>query len=97
MVHHIELDNDLLKAIVAAWGSQFPELDEDSRKLALQHFKKIRRIRRLSKAPGTAELLLWLSVLSAQNKTKDDLENIELKDLPALECLLKDHSDYQHL
>jgi len=97
MVHHIELDNDLLKAIVTAWDSQFPELDEDSRELALQYFKKIRRIRRLSKAPGTAELLLWMSVLSAQNISKEDLENIELKDLPALECLLKDHNDYQYL
>lgn len=97
MVHHIELDKKLLKAIVAAWGSQFPELKQTARDAALEQFEKIRNIRRLSKAPGTAELLLWLSVLSAQNRTVEEIKDVALKKLPALECLLKDHDDYQHL
>jgi MoxR-like ATPase len=98
IVHHIELTNELLRNIMLAWESQFPYLTPETRELALLRFQKIREINRLSKKPGAAELLLWLSVLSAQGITADKLaESIPLKDLPALMCLIKDHADYQHL
>ena len=96
MVYQITLDKGLLHSIMQAWGSQFPRLDEQVQQTALQHFMTIRDISRLSKHPGTAELLLWLSVLSAQNIKQSDLE-VSLNKLPALECLIKDHDDYQYL
>lgn len=96
MVHHISLDKELLRDILNAWKIQFPNLDEETREIALQHFETIREISRLSKRPGTAELLLWLSVLSAQ-AIKTSALNVETRKLPALECLIKDHDDYQYL
>lgn len=95
MVHHIALDNSLLRDIMATWSSQFPHLDEATREAALQRFKEIRQIDRLSKKPGTAELLLWLSVLSAQNISAEQLDGKH--PLPALICLIKDHADYRYL
>lgn len=101
IVHHINID-EILDDIMAAWGegenNQFPNLEEPTRQKALERFRAIRKKKRLSKRPGAAELLLWLSVLSAQNiKLKDIDDDIPLKDLPALMCLIKDHSDYKHL
>ncbi|MCH9699385.1 MAG: MoxR family ATPase [Gammaproteobacteria bacterium] len=99
LVHHIEMTTDLLRDIMQAWqDSQFPDLDAETQSLALQHFEAIRNIPRLSKQPGAAELLVWLSVLSAQNiKAKQLDESVPLSELPALVCLIKDHSDYAHL
>lgn len=98
MVHHIALDKDLLLEIMTAWQSQFPHLHPDTREAALKRFNEIRDIPRLSKKPGAAELLLWLSVLSAQGVSKAALaDSVALKDLPALMCLIKDHTDYGHL
>ncbi len=98
MVHHITLDKALLSEIMQAWESQFPRLDEPTRQAALKRFNDIREINRLSKKPGAAELLLWLSVLSAQGIKADALaETAALKDLPALMCLIKDHGDYGYL
>ena len=98
IVHHIELDNALLKEIMAAWedawGNSFPKQDAAIRQLALQHFQAIRQNSRLSKRPGAAELLLWLSVLAARGATLEDLQVDKLGDLPALECLIKDHADH---
>ena len=96
MVHHISLNKELLRDILNAWKIQFPNLNEETREIALQHFETIREISRLSKRPGTAELLLWLSVLSAQD-IKASALNVETQKLPALECLIKDHDDYQYL
>ena len=95
MVHNIELDKKLLKEILNAWKLQFPDLKAEDREEALKIFTEIRSLRQLSKKPGTAELLLWLSVLSAQEKTKKDLEN--RTKLPALECLIKDQNDKQQV
>lgn len=97
IVHHINID-DILDEIMAAWDTQFPQLDSATREKALERFKAIRKINRLSKKPGAAELLLWLSVLSAQNISVEKLDDgVALKDLPALMCLIKDHTDYKHL
>ncbi|MDD5391985.1 MAG: MoxR family ATPase [Thiothrix sp.] len=98
MVHHIALNKELLVEIMQAWQSQFPRLDEATRKAALKRFNDIREINRLSKKPGAAELLLWLSVLSAQGVKVEKLaDTVALKELPALMCLIKDHADYVHL
>ncbi len=98
MVHHIEISEALLRDIMHAWDSQFPELDSATREMALARFGEIRALPRLSKRPGTAELLLWLSVLSAQGRKLHELdESVPLRQLPALMCLIKDHGDYVHL
>ena len=95
--HHIEIDH-ILGDIMQAWASQFPKLDQATRDIALQRFRDIRKISRLSKKPSAAELLLWLSVLSAQQITAEQLAKpIKLADLPALLCLIKDHTDYRYL
>lgn len=101
IVHHINVD-EMLDEIMAAWGegenNQFPNLEEPTRQKALERFKAIRKKNRLSKKLGAAELLLWLSVLSAQNIKLEDIDDdIALKNLPSLVCLIKDHSDYKHL
>ena len=97
IVHHIDIEHSLAD-IMQAWQSQFPKLDKASREMALQRFRDIRKLNSLSKKPGAAELLLWLSVLSAQRiQLKQINEDIALKDLPALLCLIKDHTDYRHL
>jgi MoxR-like ATPase len=97
IVHHIEID-EILEDIMQAWGSQFPKLTNAIRQQALKRFREIRTIPQLSKKPGAAELLLWLTVLSAQNITADAIsDSVAKKDLPALLCLIKDHTDYKHL
>ena len=81
-----------------AWHQQFPNLDDACQQQALKRFQEIRKNSRLSKKPGAAELLLWLSVLSAQNVQADALaDDVPLDELPALVCLIKDHADYNHL
>ena len=98
IVHHITLTKELLTSIMQAWQQQFPSLDEACQQQALKRFQEIRKNNRLSKKPGAAELLLWLSVLSAQNATVESLaDDVPLEKLPALVCLIKDHADYNHL
>lgn len=58
----------------------------------------IRRcLERRSRPPSAAELLIWLGVLAAQGATLEQLKVERLDQLPALECLIKDHEDYAHL
>lgn len=98
IVHHISLTPELLNDIMQAWQQQFPKLDDACRAQALKRFQEIRAIGRLSKKPGAAELLLWLSVLSAQNTSIEELaDDVELENLPSLVCLIKDHADYKNL
>jgi MoxR-like ATPase len=97
VVHHIDLDDDLLEAILEAWETEFPRLDSPTRGKGLDLFKRIRANKKLSRAPGAAELIVWLAALSAQGVQATDLEKPSLGELPALECLIKDHEDYRHL
>ena len=98
IVHQITLTQELLTSIMQAWKQQFPSLDEACQQQALERFQEIRKNNRLSKKPGAAELLLWLSVLSAQNVKAEALaKEVPLDELPALVCLIKDHADYNHL
>ncbi len=94
MVHQIKLDDQLLKAILESWKDQFPSVLQESDQAALQAealavFREIRSLP-LSKKPGTAELLLWISVLSTQGRTANDL----IHPMPALASLVKDNDDY---
>lgn len=93
MVHQIKLDGELLKNILVAQSEQFPELNEETQQAALAIFNKLRNFS-LSKKPGTAELLLWLSVLSAKGVIAEQLNNKSALP-PALSCLIKDNDDYQ--
>ena len=51
----------------------------------------------LDKKPSTAELLTWLSILSAQRVDAQALEGCRLADLPALGALIKDAGDLARL
>jgi len=99
IVHHIELDDELLRRILGAWRDELahglPEAVQDK---ALERFLKLcKRLEKRSRPPGAAELLIWLTVLAAQGVTLQRLETGPLAELPALECLIKDHEDYAHL
>jgi MoxR-like ATPase len=91
--HHIELTEDLLRRAVAARVGDFPDLPADVREAALQRFLELRG-RELRKRPATAELLVWLTVLSARGGVAAvDLAACQLADLPALSVLIKDRDD----
>jgi len=90
--HHIEFTEDLLRRAVEARMGDFPNLDSGVREAALQRFLELRG-RDLRKKPATAELLVWLTILSARgNVTAGDLQR-PFKSLPALAALVKDRDD----
>jgi MoxR-like ATPase len=90
--HHIEFTPDLLRRAVEARVGDFPNLGPDIREAALQRFLELRG-RDLRKKPATAELLIWLTILSARgNVTAEDLR-APFKSLPALSALVKDRDD----
>jgi len=95
IVHNIELSDELMKRAVAAHGSEFEELDEGVRLAAIARFKDLRRVERLSRRPGIAELLAWLVTLarSRPDIRAEELEHSRLSALPHLHCLIKDHED----
>ena len=90
--HNILFDEEVLRRAVAARGAQLG-LDEAVREAAIERFLEIRG-RNLRKKPATAELLVWLTVLSAQGGlTADKLRGLSLKKLPGLPTLVKDRED----
>jgi MoxR-like ATPase len=98
IVHHIDLDERLLRRILAAWQGEFKTLDAAPQAAALERFLVLReKLARRTRAPGAAELLIWLTVLASQSVTAPRLDGTKLPDLPGLECLIKDHEDYAHL
>jgi MoxR-like ATPase len=99
IVHHIELDDQLLERILDAWADEFAEgLSADARRAALVRFNEIRRrLETRSRPPGAAELLIWLTVLAARGTSEKRIAEAPLQALPSLECLIKDHEDQQHL
>ncbi len=91
--HHIELDEALLRRVVAARLDDFPALSEDVREAAIGRFLELRG-REVRKKPATAELLVWLTVLSARGGVDpDELADMPLAELPALSVLIKDRDD----
>ena len=98
MVHHIELDKDLLSAIMQAWGNQFPNLDDAFKRQAIGRFYEFRNKQELEKRPAASELLLWLTVLSAKRTQIHEInDDTPLGKLPDLECLIKHHADKKQL
>jgi MoxR-like ATPase len=90
--HHIEFTEELLRRAVEARVDDFPSLPADVRELAVSRFLEL-RARDLRKKPATAELLVWLTILSARGRVSaGDLEG-PLRSLPALSALVKDRDD----
>ncbi len=91
--HHIEFTDELLRRAVAARIGDFPHLPEEVREAAIQRFLELRG-REIRKKPATAELLVWLTILSARGDvTVEDLTGRALSELPALSALIKDRDD----
>jgi hypothetical protein len=71
----------------------FPCLAPGVQEAAIERFLELRS-RDLRKPPATAELLVWLTVLSARGTVDpDDLRSRPLGELPALNALIKDWDD----
>ncbi len=95
--HHIELTAQLVRNVVQARTGDFPHLDEAAREEALARFWEIRRNDQIQKLPSTAEVLVWLAILSAQGVTAVQLKGASLPELPGLTALLKDKDDIERL
>ncbi len=95
--HHIEFTPTLLEKAVAARAADFPHLDPSARQVAMERFLELRG-RRLRKKPATAELLVWLTILSAKGGVDAaTLRDAPLRALPALAALVKDRDDLADL
>ncbi|CAN96382.1 hypothetical protein sce6215 [Sorangium cellulosum So ce56] len=94
--HHIEFTEELVRKAVAAHAQSFPRLEESARGAAIARFLEL-RARPLRKKPATAELLVWLTILSARGVDARTLREAPLRRLPALATLIKDRDDEQQL
>ncbi len=90
--HHIEFTEELLRRAVEARVGDFPNLAAGVREEALQRFLELRG-RDLRKKPATAELLVWLTILSARGGVTVESLRVPIKELPALSALVKDRDD----
>jgi MoxR-like ATPase len=91
--HHIDLTDELLRRAVEARIADFPRLTPAVREAAVQRFIELRG-REVRKKPATAELLVWLTVLSARGGvTAERLAHCRLAELPAVSALIKDRDD----
>jgi MoxR-like ATPase len=91
--HHIRFDEALVRRAVSARAGDFPDLDPTVREAAIERFLELRS-RDLRKPPATAELLVWLTVLSARGTVgAEGLRSRPLGELPALKALIKDWDD----
>lgn len=99
--HRIELTPALVEAAVKSMagedGSGFPNLNPSTHAAARKRFWDLREVQGLDKKPSTAELLTWLSILSAQRVDAQALASCRLADLPALGALIKDAGDLARL
>jgi MoxR-like ATPase len=95
--HHIKFSPELVRRAVDARFGDFPNLPEVVREAAIERFFELRS-RDIRKPPATAELLVWLTVLSARGVVSEgELRDCRLVDLPALSALIKDRDDLQVL
>jgi MoxR-like ATPase len=95
--HRIELTEDLVRHAVEARAGDFPRLSPAAIKVALARFWEIRAREDLEKRPSTAELLVWLTILSARRVSAEAIDTAPLGDLPAIGALVKDHHDRDRL
>ncbi|MBF0612558.1 MAG: MoxR family ATPase [Magnetococcales bacterium] len=95
--HHIEFNEELIRQAVAARVGDFPNLDPQVQDIAIQRFLELRS-RDIRKKPATAELLVWLAILSASGQANARrLRDASLDQLPFLNALIKDRGDVQTL
>lgn len=90
--HHIEFTDELLRRAVEARLGDFPHLSAEVREVAVQRFLDL-RARDLRKKPATAELLVWLTILSARGGVTAESLRAPFLSLPALSALVKDRDD----
>jgi MoxR-like ATPase len=91
--HHIEFTEDLMRQAVEARLGDFPDLPPEVREAAIQRFLELRG-REVRKKPATAELLVWLTVLSARGALSvSAIREPPLAQLPGLSTLIKDRDD----
>lgn len=100
--HRIELTEKIVDAAVASMAEAesggFPQLDEALRTAARERFWELRDLKPdLEKKPSTAELLTWLSILSARRASETEIRDCRRGDLPALGALIKDATDLRRL
>ncbi len=95
--HRIELTEQLVRDAVQARVGDFPRLDQATRDEALQRFWELRANDQIQKPPSTAEILVWLAILSAREVTAAELRAAPLPELPGLNALLKDQDDLNRL
>jgi len=93
--HHIELDRELLDAAVGAHSGL--QLDSTVIKTALNRVMDLRKLENLNKKPSTAEVLVWLTLLSAHGVDGPTLKARPLGKLPLLTALIKDREDLERL
>jgi MoxR-like ATPase len=94
--HPMALDPEIVTKAVERRrqeAGEYRDLSDETRSAAIQHFFKLRR-RELRKKPSTAELLLWLTILSARRVDAAALaESVPARELPSLNALIKDQDD----
>ncbi|MCB2264215.1 MAG: MoxR family ATPase [Candidatus Thiosymbion ectosymbiont of Robbea hypermnestra] len=99
--HHIHFDQEILERAVAMRRKELGRLSDDLVELAIRRFLALRARPQLRKPPATGELLVWLRVLSLALETEParlaGLKTPDLKELPYLQVLLKDHRDQEEL
>ena len=100
--HRIELTKEIVESAVASMsdsqGKQFPHLNEDVLNAAQRRFWELRQLQPpLEKKPSTAELIIWLSILSAKRVSAKSIENATLSKLEGVEALIKDTKDIDRL
>ena len=103
--HRIELKPEQVEAVVESAANTangdglrpFPNLDMNIRQIAQRRFWELRNKDELEKKPSTAELLTWLSILSAQRVDAEQLEKSRLVDLPGIGALIKNQEDLKRL
>jgi len=94
--HRIELTEDLVKDAVRAHAGEFPHLKEGVEAIALDRFWKLRDLTQ-EKKPSTAELLVWLCILSARATDAASLREASWAELPGINALVKDAADLENL
>ncbi|MCP4702910.1 MAG: MoxR family ATPase [Gammaproteobacteria bacterium] len=94
--HHIPFDRDLVWRVVERRMDEYPALDEDFLRMAVDRFLRLREAA-LRKRPGTGELLVWLRVLGLNTESYSQNLDEDLSKLPYLGVLIKDHQDMDDL
>jgi MoxR-like ATPase len=96
--YYIKLTRELVEAAVRARHQHdFPNLDDAMLANAQDCFWALYEHDFIQKPPSTAELLVWLSVLSARGVTAAELNKDRIDELPAIAALIKDKDDLDRL